>query len=203
MSKLRICGGKYRGRSIVVPRGELEIRPAMDKMRESAFSILGDLHGAAFLDLFSGSGIIALEAASRGASTLACVERDRSKFPQLLQNVGLADEHIECHCLPVERFIKRCKSQWTHIFCDPPFPYQFKSQLLEQISQAGILAPGGLVLIHYPAHDRLAERYGSLCLSDERHYGRSTLRFYTYGETGMDEASISGLDDAGGGQDAP
>ena len=66
---MRITGGTLCGRRIEMPDGI--IRPAMDRMRESVFAILGDLSGRSFLDIFSGSGIIALEAASRGADPRA------------------------------------------------------------------------------------------------------------------------------------
>ena len=59
---MSITGGELRGRTIKCPDGV--IRPAMDRMRESLFSILGDLSGKSFLDLFSGSGTIAIEAVS-------------------------------------------------------------------------------------------------------------------------------------------
>ena len=71
---MRITGGELRGRIIKCPDGI--IRPAMDKMRESVFSILGDLSGKSFLDLFSGSGTIAIEACSRGADFIELVEKD-------------------------------------------------------------------------------------------------------------------------------
>ena len=74
---MRITGGIYRGRRIVCPPGI--IRPAMDMMRESLFSILGPLEGMSFLDLFSGSGCVGIEAASRGASLVHLVEKDRQK----------------------------------------------------------------------------------------------------------------------------
>ena len=62
---MRITGGLYSGRIVKMPEGDLKIRPAMDRMRESVFAVLGDLTGFSFCDLFSGSGIIGLEAASR------------------------------------------------------------------------------------------------------------------------------------------
>jgi 16S rRNA (guanine966-N2)-methyltransferase len=175
---VRITGGKYKGRTVAVPKGGLEIRPAMDRMRESIFAVLGDLTGLSFLDLFSGSGIIALEAASRGASPVECVEKDGSKFSLLLRNVSIAEERIECKSMPVERFILRNKAGFSIVFLDPPFPYKYRAQLLKDLADGPTAALGGLVLVHYPAEDRLPDAIGSLSLVDEREYGRSHVRFY-------------------------
>ena len=179
MGVVRVTGGIYRGRVIEVPTGPLDIRPAMDRMRESLFSILGDLSGRSFLDLFSGSGIMALEAASRGAAPIECVERDRSKLPTLIRNVSIAKERIECHCMPVERFIRRAKGYaFSVVFCDPPFPYEFRRALVQDAAAAGLVAPGGLLLMHYPSEDGLDDAAGDLVSFDEREYGRSRVRFY-------------------------
>jgi 16S rRNA (guanine966-N2)-methyltransferase len=161
-----------------VPKGGLEIRPAMDKMRESVFAVLGDLAGLSFLDLFSGSGIIALEAASRGASPVACVEKDAGKFAQLLRNVAIAEDRIECKSMPVERFILRNKRSYSIVFLDPPFPYRFRTDLLESLASGPSVAPGGLVLLHFPSEDPPPDAIGELQLEDEREYGRSRVRFY-------------------------
>ena len=75
---MRITGGTLCGRIIKCPDGI--IRPAMDRMRESLFSILGDLTGKSFLDMFAGSGILSLEAASRGATKIDLVEKDKLKI---------------------------------------------------------------------------------------------------------------------------
>jgi len=182
MSTLRVTGGKYKGRHIEVPRGEFEIRPAMDRMRESFFSILGDISGCSFLDLFSGSGIIGIEAASRGAFPVLCVERDRAKLSLLIQNVSIAEPRIECKAVPVERYILRCEQKWSLIFCDPPFPYAFKQALLESIVDSDILEPHGKILIHYPKSDILPDSYKTLRCTDEREYGRSHIRFYSMTE---------------------
>jgi 16S rRNA (guanine(966)-N(2))-methyltransferase RsmD len=175
---LRITGGKYRGRSVDVPKGGLEIRPAMDRMRESVFAVLGDLAGLSFLDLFSGSGIIALEAASRGAGPVACVEKDPGKFALLLRNVAIAEDRIECKSMPVERFILRNKTGYSITFLDPPFPYRFRTDLLSGLAGGPTAAPGGLVLLHFPAEDPPPASIGTLALEDEREYGRSIVRFY-------------------------
>lgn len=175
---MRITGGKYSGRVVDVPKGGLEIRPAMDRMRESVFAVLGDLAGLSFLDLFSGSGVIALEAASRGAFPLACVEKDPAKFAILLRNVSIASERIECKSMPVERFILRNKASYSIVFCDPPFPYRYRAELLASLAKGPTAAPGGLVLMHFPKEDPLPDAMPPLALEDEREYGRSIVRFY-------------------------
>ena len=178
---MRITGGRYLGRTVAVPKGGLDIRPAMDRMRESVFAVLGDLGGLSFLDLFSGTGIIGLEAASRGASPVACVEKDQGKFPLLLRNVSIAQERIECKSMPVERFLLRNRTPYSIVFLDPPFPYAHRLELLSGLAAGPTAAPGGLVLVHYPAEDRLPLSVGSLFLEDEREYGRSHVRFYRKG----------------------
>jgi 16S rRNA (guanine966-N2)-methyltransferase len=163
---------------VEVPKGPLEIRPAMDRMRESVFAVLGELTGLSFLDLFSGSGAIVLEAASRGAFPLACVEKDPAKFAVLLRNVSIADERIECKSMPVERFLLRNKIGYSIVFCDPPFPYRYRAELLDSLAAGPTLSSGGLALIHYPREDALPDALSSLSLEDEREYGRSVVRFY-------------------------
>ena len=153
----------------------------MDRMRESVFAVLGDLTGLSFLDLFSGSGILGLEAASRGASPVVCIEKDPDKFPTLLRNVSIAEERIECHSMPVERFLLRNRLAFSIVFCDPPFPYKFREELLGRIEASATLTPGGLVLMHYPRGERLPDTIGNLGLVDLREYGRSIVRFYKKG----------------------
>ena len=111
----------------------------MDRMRESVFAILGDLTGKTFLDLFSGSGTIAIEAMSRGADHVVLCEKDKIKVKTVFENVSMTEKvmhkKIECHFMPVELFIKRAKTKFDIIFCDPPFPYKFHQELIESFSE--------------------------------------------------------------------
>ncbi len=145
---MRITGGRLKGRTIKCPDGV--IRPAMDKMRESVFAILGDLEGMSWLDLFSGSGTIAIEAVSRGAARVELCEKDRLKARTVLENVALTERElgvkIRCHFMAVELFVRRCKDRFDYVFLDPPFPYKFHEQLLAQCGERGILAEGGIEL---------------------------------------------------------
>ena len=179
---MRITGGTLKGRIIECPDGI--IRPAMDRMRESVFSILGDLTGKSWLDLFSGSGTIAIEAASRGATQIELCEKDKIKTGTLLNNVKITEQElgikIQCHFMPVEYFIKRCKKQFDYIFFDPPFPYKFHEQLIAQTDKNGMLAHGGTILGHRPEEHFMPDTIGNLHRSDQRIYGRSIVDFYKY-----------------------
>ena len=173
---MRITGGTLRGRTIEVPAGI--IRPSMDKMRESVFACLGDLSGLSFLDIFTGSGIIAIEAASRGASFVEAVEQDKLKRKTLLDNVSISPVRINCRFMPAELYVKRAKNAFDIIFLDPPFPYQFKWELVENISLSPITANGSRLLIHRPRQDSQKNEIQCLEKTDSREYGRSIVDFF-------------------------
>ncbi len=177
---MRITGGALRGRTIRCPDGT--IRPAMDRMRESLFAILGDLDGRSFLDLFSGSGTVAIEAVSRGASHVELVEKDRVKVQTILNNVSLTEREmgrrILCHFMAVELFLKRCRRTFDIIFLDPPFPYKYHQGLIEMVAQGEILNLRGTALIHRPKEKKMPDAINQLRLCDRREYGRSIVDFY-------------------------
>jgi 16S rRNA (guanine(966)-N(2))-methyltransferase RsmD len=148
----------------------------MDRMRESVFAILGNINGKSFLDLFSGSGVIALEAVSRGAFPVEAVESDTGKRSCLLSNVSLSEQRILCRFIPVELYIKRAKNHsFDYIFCDPPFPYRFKKELVMDIADSSLMNGGSLLLLHYPRGDFSSVK--TLHLFDRREYGRSIVDF--------------------------
>lgn len=173
---MRITGGKYRSRQVKCPPGI--IRPAMDMMRESLFSILGNIEGLSFLDLFAGSGIIGIEAASRGAGYVVFVEKDRQKKKTLLENVKIIDSKNRVYISPAEHYLKISREKFNLIFLDPPFPLAGKITFIEMINKRGLLADNGILMIHHPAEEQMPEIIGKLKISDRRKYGRSILLFY-------------------------
>ncbi|MCL2374755.1 MAG: RsmD family RNA methyltransferase [Treponema sp.] len=175
---MRITGGILGGRQVKVSGGN--IRPAMDRMRESVFAILGDISGSSFLDIFSGSGIIALEAASRGASRIEAVEMDRMKRETLLSNVEMSPVRICCRFMPAELYVKRAKQDFDIIFCDPPFPYTRKWDLLQSIAASPLMREGSRLLLHHPRGDISGKPEGDLVLRDSRKYGRSVVSFFEF-----------------------
>jgi 16S rRNA (guanine(966)-N(2))-methyltransferase RsmD len=175
---MRITGGELRGRQVKVPKGI--IRPAMDRMRESIFASLGDISGKSFLDLFSGSGIIALEAASRGAAYIEAVEADPLKRPALLENVRISPVRIHCRFMPAELYVKRAKRHFDYIFCDPPFPYKFKLVLLKCIAESILMGEGSCLLLHRPREDTCADPSPNLLLKNSKEFGHSVVNFYDF-----------------------
>jgi 16S rRNA (guanine(966)-N(2))-methyltransferase RsmD len=175
---MRISGGALGGRTVRLPPGI--IRPSMDRMRESIFAVLGELTGTSFLDLFSGSGIIALEAASRGAVYIEAVETDLLKRKILIANAAISPIHIFCRFIPVELYIQRAKRSFDTIFCDPPFSYKYKLQLLLSIESSGLMTDSTLLLIHSPKTEKLAQQIQShkiFQLTETRNYGNSAVDF--------------------------
>lgn len=175
---MRITGGKYCRRNVLCPPGE--IRPAMDRMRESLFSILGDLTGCSFLDLFSGSGCVAIEAASRGASPIHMVEMDKGKKATIEKNLSYVEEEKKLFMMDVNRFILSSLMQYDIVYADPPFKMEGKVELLKKIAEKHLLKKDGLFIIHYPEEERKLwpETIDGFSFHDERKYGRSMVRFY-------------------------
>lgn len=175
--RMRVTGGIYRGRRITCPPGI--IRPAMDRMRESVFAILGDLSGKSFLDLFCGSGVIGIEAASRGASEVFFVENDRRKIGVLKSNTAFVTQQIRFFCMPAERFLAANRRKFDIVFADPPFDYRKRSFILDTIDRKNSIEAGGSLLVHFPAEAPLPQTAGRLTMYDRRTYGRSIVGFYT------------------------
>lgn len=155
------------------------IRPAMDSMRESVFAKLGDLTGLSFLDMFSGSGVVALEAASRGACPIEAVERDPLKRKTLLQNTDLSPVRIVCRFMSAELYIRRYRQTFDIIFCDPPFPYKFKRELVGTIAASPLMKTGSRLLLHRPREETAdLMNIENLVLGESKRYGRSTVDFF-------------------------
>lgn len=173
---MRISGGTLRGRTVDCPPGV--IRPAMDRMRESIFSILGPLEGLSFLDLFSGSGLVGLEAYSRGARPVVLVEKDARKRRVIRRNLEGLKPPLQLRIEPVERYVARTRTVFEVIYLDPPFDYPYKGDLLNRLASSRIIAAGTRVLIHLPATEKIPGSIPPLEETDRREYGGSAVVFF-------------------------
>ena len=118
----RIIGGRWRGHRVpFVPSAHLRV--SGDRARESLFNILGQrLDGRACLDLFAGAGALGLEAASRGAAQVVCVEKDRAIARALSRTAErLRADSVVVHTGRAEDFLRAGDDAFDLILMDPPF----------------------------------------------------------------------------------
>jgi len=185
---MRIIAGSYRSRTLEAPAG-LATRPTSDRLRETLFNVLAPkIQGAAFLDLYAGSGAVGLEALSRGAATVEFVERAPAALAVLRKNIerlGLAAGY-RIHAAGVGTVLRRMKpgTAFDLIFLDPPYDvvseYEGTLGLLGGPA-AALLAAGGLVIAEHRKKERLEERYGALGRTRLLEQGDAALSFYGAG----------------------
>jgi 16S rRNA (guanine966-N2)-methyltransferase len=173
VAELRITGGELGGRRIRVPRGD--VRPTTERVREAIFSILGDVAGARVLDLFCGSGALAIEALSRGAAEATLVDTRPATARRNLEAIGLA-ERARTVRSDAARFLRRAEaSSFDLVLCDPP--YRLADRLAGDLDPLirRALANGGRVMVETSPDRPLPLR---LPLVTERGYGDTLIRIH-------------------------
>jgi 16S rRNA (guanine966-N2)-methyltransferase len=194
---MRIVGGSMRGRNLVAPKGE-GTRPTSDRVREALMSSLVErlgtgLGGATVLDLFAGSGALALEALSRGASRAVLVERDRGAQASIAANVetlGLGDRVTVVGSDALGSGLRRVTTMgpFALLFCDPPYRIDQAAvgRALETLGRAGAVTEGAALAWEHgaggavPEPDGFAQertyRYGDTAVTLLRFYGKDPSR---------------------------
>lgn len=145
---VRIIGGVWRGRRLPVPHHP-DLRPTPDRVRETVFNWLQPwLPGARCLDLFAGTGVLGLEALSRGASAVTLVEHDADIFAALQQNLERLETHA-AHAYHAEAFeyLRGQGQAFDILFLDPPFRSQLLPACIALLIDKQWIKPGGLVYI--------------------------------------------------------
>jgi 16S rRNA (guanine966-N2)-methyltransferase len=174
---MRVIAGSYRGRTLRAPRGQAT-RPTSDRVREALFSILGQIDGVTVLDLFAGSGALAIEALSRGASEATLVDSSSAAIEAIrrnLQELAIDAEVVRSDALAWCEQAKRSARQYDLVFLDPP--YRHGSLLGAQLTAAlaGALAPDARVVAE---SDRRQPLGLELPLLDERRYGDTLIQIH-------------------------
>jgi 16S rRNA (guanine966-N2)-methyltransferase len=189
----RIVAGRRGGHRLVMPSHD-RTRPTSDRVRESAFNLIADWAGTAgepadsqldrfsFLDLFAGSGAVALEAASRGASPVVAVERDASTASLARRNAEALDLGVRVVTAGVEAFLgAREPQQFDVVWLDPP--YALTSDAIARVGvlalDGGWLAEDGLLVAERATRDAAPMWPPALQRRWSRRYGETTLHFAT------------------------
>ncbi|HEX7298733.1 MAG TPA: 16S rRNA (guanine(966)-N(2))-methyltransferase RsmD [Solirubrobacteraceae bacterium] len=177
---MRVVAGRLGGRRLRAPRGR-DTRPTSDRVREALFAMLGPIDGVRVLDLFAGSGALAIEALSRGAAAATLVERDARAIGVIranLESLQLGSEEARVVHGPARAAVRDASARgdaYDLVLLDPP--YRDASALGRELSQAlpAILAPGARVVAE---SDRRAPLELELPVVVERRYGDTLIRIH-------------------------
>jgi len=176
---MRVIAGKYGGRRLRAPKGRTT-RPTSDRVKEALFSMLGDVEDATVLDLFAGTGALAIEALSRGAARAVCVERDARAVEALkanLKELGVGPEQAEVRRGEAERVLRNARERletYDLVFVDPPYRHagEFGSKLYAALEP--LLEPRARVVVEcdrreepppLPLEVELRRRYGDTVIA--------------------------------------
>jgi 16S rRNA (guanine966-N2)-methyltransferase len=178
---LRITGGECRGRIIEAPDG-LDVRPTASKIRQAFFNILSNIvDGAAFVDVCAGSGLMGLEALSRGAASLIAIEENRSMVKIIQANIKKLEfgEQAEVIAADAKKALPLLKAREADIiFADPPYKSQLAEPILKIVASQGLLTDHGVLAIEHAADQRLPEKLENLVNYDRRKYGQTAVSFF-------------------------
>ncbi len=169
-----------RSRKLNSPKGE-NVRPTPGRVKEALFSILMDrIEGAAFLDLFAGTGAIGFEAISRGAASVVCVEAHRETAHAIRDaaaEFGIA-KNFTLIAAPVDRALYRLEGTFDIVFADPPYASELPLQMFRLLLERKLLVDNSLVVFEHSARTILPEIPGYRGVREEV-YGDVALAFFT------------------------
>jgi 16S rRNA (guanine(966)-N(2))-methyltransferase RsmD len=206
---MRIIAGTYGSRRLDAPPG-LNTRPSSDRLRETLFNVLAPrMRGAAFLDLYAGSGAVGLEALSRGAARVTFVERAPVALKVLrrnLEQLGI-ESGFDVRAESVAAFLRSAAKasskpgpheaakpgRYEVVFLDPPYDaaVEYAATLGLLGNAPGILAPGARVIAEHRRKQSLEDRYGSLKRVRLLEQGDATLSFYETASTPPEVSTAS------------
>jgi len=175
---MRIIGGALKGLRLNPPKN-LPVRPTTDLAKEALFNILQnqiDFEGIKVLDLFSGTGNISLEFASRGAEQVVAVDRSVQCVHYLKDT---ARQHnlstVKVYKDDVFKYLQHETEQFDLVFADPPYDLNRIPEIPKVIFDKGLLLPGGLLIVEHQSLQNLSSHPAFV---DQRKYGHSSFSFF-------------------------
>ena len=179
---MRIISGELKGRRLLAPRGD-RTRPTSDRVKEALFSILGrpERRGEQrfrVLDLYCGSGALALEALSRGADEAVLVDEDREAVEVARKNLEALEVSSRARLVrrEVGATLVDLDGAFDWVFLDPPYQGGQLDRALRLLGSRDLVA--GVACAEHDANNPPADSYHSLALSDRRRWGDTAVSFY-------------------------
>ncbi|NJB35041.1 RsmD family RNA methyltransferase [Croceivirga sp. JEA036] len=176
---MRIISGSHKGRRITAPK-KLPVRPTTDMAKEGIFNILKNryyLEDLRVLDLFSGTGNISFEMASRGVQGITAVDQHAGCTKFIHNTAQEFDFDISVIKSDVFKFLERTKTQYDLIFADPPYdmPLEKFEQIPALIFENNLLAPEGLLIVEHSPQTNLENLP---FFQENRKYGSNVFSFF-------------------------
>lgn len=175
---MRVISGICGGLPLKTLPG-LDTRPTTDKVKGSIFNILFDkVTDKKVLDLFSGSGSMAIEALSRGAESAVMVDSSHKAVEIIMKNLEFTRLDASVICSKAETYLFSCKERFDIIFMDPPYFSSHIKDCLEIIFSRNLLNENGIIVAESDKVEVFPETIAGFSLKDERVYGRVKVSFY-------------------------
>ncbi len=180
---MRITGGKAKGRAISSPLGK-DVRPTGSKTRQALFNILSNkVDNASFLEIFAGTGLIGLEALSRGAASLTAIEHNRQLATNIRDTVHKLGYQANVLACDFRAGLKAMHGQrFDIIFADPPYRTDYASVVLNQLVELDLLSESAIIIIEHMKSTAVQGDQLRLKKIDFRQYGLSALSFFAQAE---------------------
>ncbi len=180
---MRVVAGKFRSRKLETIEG-LETRPTADRIKEAVFSRIGPyFQGGKMLDLYSGSGSIAIEALSRGMDFALMNDLNPKAVRVIRQNLAQLKLEGQTKVLQLDAFqvVEQCATEgfcFNLIYLDPPYAQEQNQALIEKLCALGLLAEDGLIIVESRWEDQFDEVIGSVKLEKTAKYGITKISYY-------------------------
>jgi 16S rRNA (guanine(966)-N(2))-methyltransferase RsmD len=185
---VRIISGKYKGRRIFPPKN-LPVRPTTDMSKEALFNVLNNhfsFEGLKVLDLFSGTGNISYEFASRGSDNITSVDGDFGCVKFIKEVAEEYDFNIAAMKSDVFKFLEKNNTSYDIIFADPPYALDQKTfeKIVLLVFERELLREDGMMVIEHSKYTKLDHM---IHFSFKKTYGGSIFSFF---EMNKDEDQI-------------
>ena len=179
---MRIISGTARGTKLYTLEGQTT-RPTLDRVKESLFNIIqNEIPNSIFLDLFSGSGAIGLEAASRGAKKAILCDKSKDAIQIIKKNIEKThlSEKVELYNLDYKVLLKnKVKEKLDIVYIDPPYDSDFAIKSINHIIEQKLTDENSVIIIETDDEQRILKDLENLEIevTDIRKYGRAALIF--------------------------
>ncbi|MGQ3678360.1 MULTISPECIES: RsmD family RNA methyltransferase [Tenacibaculum] len=185
---MRIISGKYKSKRITAPKN-LPVRPTTDMAKESLFNILNNFYyfeNISVLDLFSGTGNISYEFASRGTQNIYAVDAHYACIKFINQTAKDLGMEINSYKSDVYKFLEKTPLKTDVIFADPPYDFEecLFLKIADIIFDRGLLNEDGLLIIEHSKHTDLSQHP---FYSYEKRYGGNVFSFFEIVENDEEE----------------